>query len=142
MIGSYSEKEAPPLLVLQGAPAHCHRLLCLQESLLITSAQGIQNRLKKPQNLQATLKAIVKMFRNLTFGPESRPQQALSVLNAVFPPVKGREKPGLCQIPGLHGLQGAVSILQPVVVMLEEILHILTPCPDKCQSHSWSCHHK
>lgn len=75
------------------------------------------------------------MFKNLAFGPESRPQRALTVLNAVFPFVRGREKPVLCQMPGLHGLHGAVSILQPVVVMLEEILHILTSshvaaCPD------------
>lgn len=41
--------------------------------------------------------------------------------------------------PSLARLAGAVSILQPVAAMLEEILHMLTPshvaaCPDSKQS--------
>lgn len=57
--------------------------------------------------------------------------------------------------PGLAWLAGAINILQPLVVLLEEILHIPTPshtatCPGSKQTTrpeqllqpSAKCHHK
>lgn len=90
------------------------------------------------------------MWRNLKFGsaclitprPDSGPLQALQLLNADFFLYLGKRNACVMTDPGLAWLAGAINILQPLVVLLEEILYIPTPshtAPNRPCDQSRSC---